>query len=121
MESRVHRNFSDSDDEKQKGEFHENGWGDIQKICNTYYKWRKKEDYQDIKGFCKSSNFTDIQKHNYVLTPGRYVGIADEIDDGIPFEEKMADLTVTIKHQIAKEAELNKEIEKQLSKIGFSL
>jgi type I restriction enzyme M protein len=63
----------------------------------------------------------EIQKHSHVLTPGRYVGIPDEEDDGIPFADKMAALTTTLKQQIDKEAELNQEIEKQLSKIGFAL
>lgn len=121
MESRIHRNFSDSDDEKKKGEFHNDGKGDIQIICNTYHSWRKNEGYEDVKGYCKSANFVEIKKHSYILTPGRYVGIPDEEDDGIPFEDKMANLTITIKNQIKKEAELNKEIATQLSKIGFDL
>ena len=49
---------------------------DIQKIANTYHTWKQPEnDYEDIKGFCKSANLEDVRKHNYVLTPGRYVGI----------------------------------------------
>ena len=55
------------------------------------------------------------------MTPGRYVGIPDEEDDGIPFEEKMATLTATLSEQIKKEKELDEEIKKQLSNIGFKL
>ena len=79
------------------------------------------EVYQDIKGYCKSATLEDIQKHSHVLTPGRYVGIPDEEDDGIPFETKMADLTTTLKQQMDKEAKLNQEIATQLSKIGFKI
>ncbi len=123
MKDRVHRNLSDSDsdDEEKKGDFHENGWGDIQKISATYHNWRKGENYENIKGYCKSATLEEIQKHTHVLTPGRYVGIPDEEDDGIPFETKMADLTATLKQQMDKEVELNQEIETQLAKIGFSL
>jgi type I restriction enzyme M protein len=121
MKDRVHRNLSDSDDEEKQGNFHENDWGDIQKIAETYHNWRKGENYENIKGFCKSATIENIQKHAHVLTPGRYVGIPNEEDDGISFNDKMADLTVVLKQQIDKEAELNNEIEKQLSKIGFSL
>ncbi len=121
MKDRVHRNLSDSDDKEKKGSFYKNGWGDIQKISNTYHNWKKGEDYLDEKGYCKSASIEDIQKHAHVLTPGRYVGIPDEKDDGILFEDKMADLTATLKQQIGKETELNQEIKKQLSKIGFSL
>jgi len=121
MKDRVHRNLSDADDEEKKGDFHENGWGDIQKIAETYHNWRKGENYENVKGYCKSATLEDIQKHAHVLTPGRYIGIPDEEDDGIPFEDKMAELTDTLKEQMDKEAELNQEIATQLSKIGFSL
>jgi type I restriction enzyme M protein len=121
MKDRVHRNLSDAADEEKKGDFHENGWGDIQKIAETYHNWRKGENYENVKGFCKSATLEDIQKHAQVLTPGRYVGIPDEEEDGIPFEDKMADLTATLKQQMDKEVALNQEIETQLSKIGFSL
>ena len=106
MKSRVHRDFTEED---------------IAKVRDTYHNWRKEENYQDIKGFCKSATLDAIQKHSYVLTPGRYVGIPDEEDDGIPFEEKMASLTTTLKVQIDKEQELNEEIALQLAKIGMSL
>jgi type I restriction enzyme M protein len=106
MKDRVHRDLAPKD---------------IDKISSTYHNWRQEENYEDEKGFCKSAILEEIQKHNHVLTPGRYVGIPDEEDDGIPFEDKMVDLTTTLKQQMEKEAELNQEIETQLSKIGFKL
>lgn len=106
MKSRVHRDFTDED---------------IAEIRDTYLNWRKGENYEDIKGFCKSADLEAIQKHSYVLTPGRYVGIPDEEDDGIPFGQKMASLTGALKEQMEKERELNNEIAKQLAKIGMSL
>ena len=121
MKDRVHRDLSDNTSEEKLGDFDENGLGDIQKITATYHNWRKGENYEDIKGYCKSASLEAIQKHNHVLTPGRYVGIPDEVDDGVPFEDKMADLTKTLKAQMKKETDLNQEIEKQLAKIGFSL
>jgi len=106
MKDRVHRDFAEED---------------INKIRDTYLNWRKGENYNNIKGFCKSAKLETIQNHSYVLTPGRYVGIPDEEDDGIPFEEKMADLTATLKQQMDKEAELNQEIATQLAKIGMNI
>ncbi len=107
MEDRTHRAFTDED---------------IKKITDTYKEWRKKNGkYEDIKGYCKSAKIEEIQKHKYVLTAGRYVGIPDEEDDGIPFEDKMVVLTNTLNEQMSKEQELNKEIEKQLNKVGFNL
>jgi len=95
---------------------------DIKKIADTYHEWKKKNGkYEDVKGFCKSAKLEDIQKHNYVLTPGRYVGIPDEEDDGIPFEEKMQKLTGELKEQMAESAKLDREIKKQLKKIGYCL
>jgi type I restriction enzyme M protein len=121
MKDRIHRNLSDADDKEKQGDFHKNGWGDVQKISNTYHNWRKGENYQDQKGYCKSASLEDIQKQFHVLTPGRYVGIPDEEDDGIPFEVKIEELTITLKKQIDKEVELNQKIKTQLSKIGFTI
>ena len=94
---------------------------DIDTITETYHNWRKGNGYEDVKGYCKSATIEEIQKHKHVLTPGRYVGIPDEEDDGIPFEEKMADLSATLKEQMEKEAQLNQEIKDQLSNIGVNL
>ena len=62
---------------------------DIQKVQDTVSSWRTGEGYEDIEGYCKSSTTEEIEKNGFVLTPGRYVGFADEEDDGVPFEEKM--------------------------------
>ena len=106
MKDRVHRDLADED---------------IDLITETYHNWRKSENYEDRKGFCKSATIEEIEKHNHVLTPGRYVGIEASEDDGISFETKMSALTATLKNQMDKEVELNNEIVTQLSKIGLSL
>jgi len=95
---------------------------DIKKIANTYHEWKKIDsEYEDVKGFCKSATLEDVKKHNYVLTPGRYVGIPDEPDDGVSFEEKMAGLTSELKEQMEESSRLDQEIKEQLAKIGFEL
>ena len=106
MKDRVHRDLADED---------------INLITETYHNWRKSENYEDIKGFCRSATIEEIEKHNHVLTPGRYVGIEAVEDDGISFETKMSVLTATLKNQMDKEVQLNDEIVKQLSKIGLTL
>ena len=63
----------------------------------------------------------DIDKQDFILTPGRYVGIADEEDDGIPFEEKMATLTSELSELFAEDARLQKEIREQLATNGFTI
>lgn len=93
---------------------------DIAKVAETYHQWKRKGGkYHDIKGFCKSAKLAEIEKHNFVLTPGRYVGIPDEEDDGILFEEQMAELTQELGEQMREGAILDEEIKRQLAKVGF--
>jgi type I restriction enzyme M protein len=113
MADRTHREFSDGSVDPEDN--------DVAMIAKVYHEWRTGGAYEDKKGFSKSATIAEIQKHNYVLTPGRYVGITDAIDDGIPFEEKMAKLTAELKEQMAEEARLNEEIKKQLGKVGIKL
>lgn len=94
----------------------------IDKISNTVRAWRGEKDagkYEDVSGFCKSTSQDEIKKNGYVLTPGRYVGLADVEDDGISFEEKMEKLSSELRNAFAKGRELEKEIEKNLKELGF--
>lgn len=75
--------------------------------------------YEDIPGFCKSAELAELQKHDYVLTPGRYVGAAAEEDDGEPFSEKMARLTTQLKTQFEESGRLEAEIKKNLAGLGY--
>ena len=95
---------------------------DVSKIASVYHEWRRKDgDYSDIAGFVKSETLEEIEKNNYVLTPGRYVGIEEVEDEGISFEEKMTELTKTLSGQFKKSRELEEEIKKQLASIGFEV
>jgi type I restriction enzyme M protein len=95
---------------------------DVQQVAATYRNWLNGEaEYEDVKGFCKSAVLADIQKHKFVLTPGRYVGIPDEVDDGIPFEVKMEGLTTALRSQMEQAKVLDEEIKIQLAKIGVEL
>ena len=93
---------------------------DISKISETYHEWRNIDgEYEDIKGFCKSAKIEEIREHEYVLTPGRYVGIEDVEDDGIPFDEKMENMTAELAELFAKSRHLEEEIRKNLGGIGY--
>ncbi|MDK2920398.1 MAG: type restriction enzyme protein [Candidatus Petromonas sp.] len=106
---------------------------DIKKIAETYHNWRNRnngelrnengesKEYKDIKGFCKSANIEEVREHEYVLTPGRYVGIEETEDDGIPFEEKMENLTSELSELFAKSRRLEDEIRKNLKKMGWEM
>ena len=80
--------------------------------------------FNDGSTITKNNNLFAISyetKHKFILTPGRYVGLADEEDDGIPFEEKMFGLLKELSGQIDEEKKLDNEIKKQLKNIGFNL
>ncbi len=90
---------------------------DIDLIAGTYHNWRNPDgNYEDVAGFCKVATIDEVAKLNYVLTPGRYVGLADEEDD-FNFVERFTSLKAELEKQIAEEAELNKKIAENLAKI----
>jgi len=112
-------------------------YDDISKIADTYHAWRgdnvgadlrvspdaqantQVRTYEDIPGFCKSATTDDIRGHNYILTPGRYVGAAEVEDDGEPFEEKMAKLTAALREQTEQAKKLDQLIWANLEDIGY--
>ncbi|HHK8419468.1 TPA: type I restriction-modification system subunit M [Vibrio parahaemolyticus] len=99
---------------------------DVQKVADLYHAWKTGEEvngvaYEDQAGFCKSATLEDIKKHDFVLTPGRYVGATEELDDGIPFAEKMATLTAKLSKQFTESATLEAEIKKNLAGLGYEL
>ena len=94
---------------------------DIKKIANTYISWQNEDGYEDVQGYCKVASIDEIKEHDYILTPGRYVGIEEVEDDDEPFEEKMERLTNTLANQFKKSRELEEEIRKQLGGIGYEL
>jgi type I restriction enzyme M protein len=109
MVDRVHRELSDDD---------------IARIAHTYHAWRGEKDsgkYEDIPGFCKSATTEEIAAHDYILTPGRYVGAEAQEDDGEPFEEKMKRLTSTLGEQFQESAKLEKAIATNLKGLGFKI
>ncbi|VEJ05756.1 putative type I restriction enzyme M protein [Campylobacter lari] len=89
---------------------------DINQIANTYKAWKNGTDYEDIKGFCKSTSIDEIRELSYVLTPGRYVGLADS-DDEFDFDTRFIELLTKLKSQIKTEQELSETILKNLEKI----
>lgn len=74
-----------------------------------------------MPGFCKSAAIDNIKEHGYVLTPGRYVGAAEVEDDGIPFEEKMSEMTATLSEQLTESGRLEQMIRANLAHLGFNM
>ena len=94
---------------------------DIKKVANTYHNYQNDENYEDVKGFCYSATTEEIKSNDYVLTPGRYVGVEEAEDDGIPFEEKMKNITSELSRQFEESHKLEEEIKKNLKAIGYEI
>ena len=94
---------------------------DIQKIASTYQNWRQGKEYEDIQGFCKSATLEEVSAQDYILTPGRYVGIAEKEIDGEPFEEKMERLTAELSDLFEESITLQGKIKSKLSSLGFDM
>ena len=105
MVDRKHRDFSEED---------------IQKLADTFAAFQD-GTLEDVKGFCAVATLQDIAKQDYILTPGRYVGIEEQEDDGEPFDEKMKRLTSELSEMFKKSHELENEIREKLGAIGYDI
>ncbi len=90
---------------------------DTNKIAKVYHDWKSGNDeYEDVKGFCKSASIDEVRELNYVLTPGRYVGL-EEVDDDFDFIERFTQLQEELKAQMEEEQTLNKRIMENLARV----
>ena len=105
MVDRKHRDFTDED---------------IAKLADTFSAFQEGK-LEDVKGFCAVADLATIAKQDYILTPGRYVGIEEQEDDGEPFDEKMKRLTGELSGLFAKSHELEDKIRKNLGAIGYEI
>jgi type I restriction enzyme M protein len=102
MVDRTRREFSDED---------------IEMIAGIYHRWREGKDYTDVPGFCKGVTCADIAGHGFVLTPGRYVGAAEEEEDDTPFPERFAALQATLEEQFTEGDRLTAAIRAKLERV----
>ena len=93
---------------------------EILRIASTFHQFQQ-GTLTDEKGFCAVRTTSDIAAQDFILTPGRYVGIAEAADDGEPFDAKMSRLTSELGNLFAESHRLEAEIRKQLGSIGFTL
>lgn len=96
---------------------------EINKVSNVFHAWRgtSDEQYEDQAGFCKVATIDEVRSHEYILTPGRYVGLADVEEDSEPFEQKMERITGELGEQFAKSKELEEKIRKSLEGLGYGI
>ncbi len=93
---------------------------DIKKLGDTYDKYEA-GTLENEKGFCAVVDTAEIAKHDYILTPGRYVGIKEQEEDKEPFDEKMKRLTCELSGLFEESHKLEAEIRKQLESIGYEI
>ena len=107
MVDRTHRELTDED---------------VSRIADTYHAWRSHDatdTYQDVLGFCKSTRLEDVSRYDYVLTPGRYVGVEPPEEDHEPFEDIMGRLAAEWREQVVEARQLDATIEANLRSLGF--
>ena len=95
--------------------------GEILRIAETYHNYQNDTNYKDILGYCKKASLDEIKSNDYVLTPGRYVGVEEKENDNIPFEEKMIKLTQELSKQFEESHILEEEVKKVLGAIGYDM
>ena len=133
MKDRVLRDFTPDDIKKITDTFH--AWQQQIPLNPPFTKGESKPNlytvppfekgglggisYQDQKGFCFSAELKDLEKHDCVLTPGRYVGAEAQEEDSEPFAEKMARLTAQLQNQFKEGAKLEGEIKRNLAGLGY--
>ena len=107
MVDRTHRELADED---------------LARIADTYHAWRGGKsagDYDDVPGFCRNVPLDDVRKHGHVLTPGRYVDVEAQEDDGEPFDEKMKRLVLQLCEQQIEATKLDGAIASNLKELGY--
>lgn len=103
MESRKLRIFTDAD---------------INKVAETYHAWRNVDgDYENTDGYSYNATIAEVEKQDYKLTPGIYVGTEEVEDDGILFEDKMDALKKQLHAQFKKSNELQNRILENFNKL----
>ena len=125
MKDRVLRDFTEEDSQSITGAFQKWRWDESafrengMREGHTLPEIKPGDLYADQPGFCFSAKLADMQKADFVLTPGRYVGAADEEDDGEPFADKIVRLREQLDSQLAESAELETQIKANLEGLGL--
>jgi type I restriction enzyme M protein len=90
---------------------------EIEKVAAVYRQFRRKRVPEEVPGFCRVATLDEVREHKYALTPGRYVGAADDEGDDEPFEEKLPKLTALLKAQMQESQKLDRAIDRILEEV----
>jgi type I restriction enzyme M protein len=97
---------------------------EIARIAGTYHAWRGEKGagkYEDVLGFCKSAMLDEMRQHGYALTPGRYVGAGELLEEDEPFEEIMKRLSLRLHQQVDEARHLDSVIATNLKELGYEI
>lgn len=94
---------------------------DIQKISHTVSTWRKGDGYEDIKGYCKNVSNEEIKMNNFILTPGRYVGLSLESENGLQFIDNITDLINNYEELEKKNKEITNKVKNIITNIKHNI
>jgi len=91
---------------------------ELEKMASVYREYKREAKPEDVPGFCKVATVDEIREHNYALTPGRYVGAEEVVDEGEPFEEKFPKLVAQLKKQFDRSRQVQEKIESSIEKLN---
>lgn len=95
---------------------------EIDKIASVYraFKYEHAKSCENIEGFCKIAKLEEVQQNDYKLTPSMYVGTeAEEEEEDIPFEQKIAELTKRLLEQFEESNKLQEKIKQNLEELMY--
>jgi type I restriction enzyme M protein len=125
MASRVVRVFDIEDIAEIANAYHawcmDGEWTRHELITDSFQGFHDSGNYRDIPGFCRAVKLEELRQHDYVLTPGRYVGTEKTEDDDEAFSEKMQSLTAQLAEQFDESVKLEKEIKRNLGRLGYGI
>lgn len=91
----------------------------IAKEANWLYEKFGDGVYTDVLGLCKVADITEIAAKGWSLTPGAYVGVAPVEEDGVDFEERMAEIHRELLSLQAESNDLMDIISKNMKEMGL--
>ena len=91
---------------------------EIERVAGVYREFKRKAVPESVPGFCHVATIEEIREHNYALTPGRYVGAEDVLDDDEPFEDRFPALVQELEEQFTKSKKLEKAIRAGLKEVA---
>ncbi len=91
---------------------------EVERIAAVYREFKQTAAPEARPGFSAVASVEDVRGHEYALTPGRYVGAEDVLEEEGAFEERFGELKETLLDQLARsqsQAQTVREILEELA------